>query len=145
MAFLGSEGAINAAASQVEQFADVARVYPNSLIPTGGGEALAIGAEGHTRDSVPVAPQRQQFLAALRVPHLRRLVITGGGEAFAIGAEGHTVNSARVAAQGQHLVSLALRRLGFLFLDLAWRCVRPGEYPVTKPTDNENCTDDPRD
>ena len=81
----------------------------NSLVPTGGGEALAIGAEGHIVDSVRVAAQGQQYLAALRVPHLRRLVMARGGEALAIGAEGHIENRTRVAAQGQQfLLVLAL-------------------------------------
>ena len=45
-----------------------------------------------------VAAQGEQFLAGLRVPHLRRLVLAGGGEALAIGAEGHTHDRCRVAA-----------------------------------------------
>ncbi len=70
------------------------------LVITGGGEALAIGAIGHTINRARVAAQGQQLLAGFCVPHLRRLVITGGGEALAIGAIGHTHNRVRVAAQG---------------------------------------------
>ena len=43
LALLSSEGADDATASQTEQFAEVERVYLNSLVPTGGGKTLANG------------------------------------------------------------------------------------------------------
>src|SRR6267154_796045 len=78
------------------------------MVPTGGGEALAIGSEGHTMDvtKIGLAAQGQQFLSALRIPHLR--LETGGGQVLAIRTEGHTPHSIDMGAQGQQFLS-ALR------------------------------------
>jgi len=54
---------------------------------TGGGETLAVGAKSHAQNIARAAAQGQQFLAALRIPYLRRIVLTRRGEAPAIGAK----------------------------------------------------------
>ena len=63
-------------AAQGQQFlAAVPVPHLRCLVITAGGEALAIGAKGHTVNRAGVAAQGEQFLAALPVPNLRRLVI----------------------------------------------------------------------
>ena len=71
------------------------------LIPTGRGQARAIGAEGHASDRIGVAVQGEQLPPGRDVPHLGRLIHTGRGQARAIGAEGHASDRIGVAGQGE--------------------------------------------
>src|SRR5262249_22496173 len=56
---------------------------------TGGGEAPAVGTEGHTGDPVLVAWQDADRLARINVPDLDGPVLASRGQGMTIGAEGH--------------------------------------------------------
>src|SRR5438132_13457031 len=69
------------------------------------GEALAVGAERHAEDALPVPLESEDLLASGRVPNLRFPVgwlpfpaVAGarGGQAPAIGAEYHALHRAGV-------------------------------------------------
>jgi hypothetical protein len=51
----------------------------------GGGEAAAVGTEGHAADLPLVALEGEGFAAGAGVPDLGRAVPGGGGEAAAVG------------------------------------------------------------
>jgi len=86
-------------------------------------------AEGHGANRTRVAAEGQQFLAALRIPHLRRTIGAGCGMAFGIGAKGHTVDRERVAARRnprlriQNRLMQSLFRCGHRRLPESKRCV----------------------
>src|SRR5262249_2394759 len=65
------------------------------LVIAGGGEALAVRAEGHVNDRVRVPCEDGDLLPRL-VPQTHRTITTGGGEALAVRAEGHVIDLARV-------------------------------------------------
>src|SRR2546428_279458 len=77
----------------------------HGLVPAGGGEALAIGTEGHAGDSIGMAPEGEEFLAAGRLPELHRLISAGGGEALAIGTEGQAVDTVGMSLEGDKLLA----------------------------------------
>ena len=54
-------------------------------VQAGGGDRLAVGAEGHTSDLIRVSPQGQELLPRCDIPKPDGLVITGGGDAVAVG------------------------------------------------------------
>src|SRR5262249_47808041 len=66
------------------------------------GQAFAIGAEGHAKDSVRVSLEGPDLLAAFRVPQLHRPVKTGRGQEFTVGTESHAPDSNSVPLEGQN-------------------------------------------
>src|SRR5207244_1415058 len=75
--------------------------YPHRLIATGGGEALAVWTEGHTRDSAGVPHESERLLAAVQVPDLHGLVRTAAGQALAVRAERDAGDRVAVSLQGE--------------------------------------------
>src|SRR5204863_2796400 len=69
-------------------------------VAAGGGEHLAVGAEGDAVDRGDVAGERRAELAVARhIPEAHHLVDAGGGERLAVGAEGDAVHLAAVPGE----------------------------------------------
>src|SRR5205823_4112035 len=60
---------------------------PDRLVQAGGGEPVAVGAEGHAENVVDVAAQREDFLPGRCVPEFDRLIQARGRKQEAVGAE----------------------------------------------------------
>src|SRR5262245_7469357 len=71
---------------------------------TTGGDALAVGAEGHAVDLSGVSLKSEEALPGGRVPHLHltgdRAYRLGRDQPPAIGAEGHGCHQPSVPAKG---------------------------------------------
>src|SRR5262249_22674330 len=61
---------------------------PHRPVPAGGGQALAVRAEGDAVDLARVALEGEDALTGPRVPDVDGVPIPGGGQAPAVGAEG---------------------------------------------------------
>src|SRR5262245_60246976 len=72
-------------------------------VPTGGGDAPAVGEERHAGDGGAVPWVRSQFLAALRVPEVHGVVVATRDDALAVGR--------KRCATGMRLVGLTLLQL----------------------------------
>ena len=66
---------------------------PDPLVGAGGGEELAVGAEGDLQDGVLVAGERGDLQAGLGVVDLGRLVGRARGEPLAVGAVGERAST----------------------------------------------------
>ena len=62
---------------------------PDRQVPGGAGQALAVGPEGHAKDTIGVSLEGEELAAAVRLPDPHHLVRRGAGQAPAVGAEGH--------------------------------------------------------
>src|SRR5262245_27358364 len=76
-----------------------------------GGQALAIGAEGHLVDALGVAPEKRQFPAGVHIPRFQfgvsrgfkvSFLAGGGGQLFAVRTYGQVKYTAPESAQAVH-------------------------------------------
>src|SRR5205807_1342280 len=82
---------------------------PHRRILTGGGQRLAIRAEGYAPNRASVAGEwLTSRLAGGHIPQPHRLIPTAGGQRLAVGAEDHAFNPASVAGEaGNEMVRSA--------------------------------------
>src|SRR5262245_27388988 len=70
------------------------------LVLTGGGEAVAVGADRRAPDPAGMPLEGEGFLAGRGIPNLHCLVLTGRGEAVAVGAERHALDISGMPLEG---------------------------------------------
>jgi hypothetical protein len=71
----------------------------HGLVLGGGGQARAVGAEGHGEDGVGVPGQGEALAAGVRVPQLHGSIEAAAGDECAVATEGHAANAVGVAAK----------------------------------------------
>jgi len=74
--------------------------HPRRPVVTRCNDAPAIAREHCANNSLGVALQNGEQLAARGIPHSRCVVVTGGNDALAVGRELRASNHAGVALQG---------------------------------------------
>jgi hypothetical protein len=87
---------------------------PHSLILGGRSDGLAVRAEGHAVDPVPVARHHRQELTLVQLPEADRVigVIAAKGDPAAVGAHGQAEHaSARVAWRRGLLAGCGIRHM----------------------------------
>src|SRR5262249_45472829 len=86
------------------------------LIPTAGGDPLAVGVPGHAPDDTLVAGELDAHPAGPHIPdlHGRILAARGSGarrsNSLAVGADGHDIDFTSVFAEGEGLLTFVPRQ-----------------------------------
>src|SRR5258706_9062263 len=69
------------------------------VVPGGGDDARAVGAEGRARQGAVVVLECVKGLSGGGIPDARRVVLGGGNDARAVGAKGRAGQGALVASE----------------------------------------------
>src|SRR5262249_32557994 len=69
----------------------------------GGGDPVAVGAEGHAAQPARVSAQRENLLAGLQFPQFHVAIHCRSRQALAVGAESDTPDMPNVAMQAEEL------------------------------------------
>src|SRR6516225_8782880 len=78
---------------------------PHRSVQRTTGQAMAVGAKAHARNTVRVSLEGKQLLAALGFPNPHRVVVGTGGQALAVGTESHARHRVGMPPQGEQFLA----------------------------------------